>query len=282
MGVEGIESVHAVLFSQGYAKLRAMAKPRSASMLAGWYVISLRPSGGHAPVRRAAAALGARVLPLSTLRLVTMDAGPALPAALACPVVVFTSPAAVAFAQGPQPLRGRDGQRWLAVGSGTARALRSAGIGHAAVPEGRADSEGLLAMPELQRLPGVDVGLVTAPGGRSLIGATLAQRGARVRLAEVYRRVAMAPSPARLRRLSDLPAASALLVSSAEAFDGLWSRLPEGARGVLRARPAVASSPRLAAMLAAQGFGAIVLAEAATPSRMLDALAADVGSGRFR
>jgi uroporphyrinogen-III synthase len=251
-------------------------------MLAGWYVISLRPSGGHAPVRRAAAALGARVFPVSTLKLVAMPAGPALPAALACPVVVFTSPAAVEFAQGPQPLRARDGQRWLAVGSGTARALRRAGIGQAAVPEGRADSEGLLAMPGLQALQGVDVGLVTAPGGRGLIGEALAQRGARVRLAEVYRRVAVQPSPARLRRLDDLPATCALLVSSAEAFEGLWSRLPDPARGRLRARPVVASSPRLAAMLAAQGFGAIVLADGAAPARLLAGLAADVGSGRFR
>ncbi len=259
-----------------------MAKAMSAATLAGWYVISLRPSGGHAPVRRAAAALGARVLPVSTLKLVPVDAGPALAAALACPIVVFTSPAAVAFAQGPQPLPSRAGQRWLAVGSGTAAALHRAGIRAVTVPEGRADSENLLALPELQSLPGRDVGVVTAPGGRGLIGETLAHRGARVHLAEVYRRAALAPSPARLRRLDELPDASALLVSSAEAFDGLWSRLPPAARARWAARPAVASSPRLAAALAAQGFAAIVLAEGAAPSRLLAALAADVASGRFR
>jgi len=259
-----------------------MVKARSATTLAGWYVISLRPSGGHAPVRRAAAALGARVLPVSTLKLVAVDAGAALASALACPWVIFTSPAAVAFAQGPQPLHARAGQRWLAVGGGTAAALGRAGIGDATVPEGRAESEGVLALRELQSLPGVDVGLVTAPGGRGLIGEVLAQRGARVHLAEVYRRVGVAPSPARLRRLDDLPDSRALLVSSAEAFDGLWSRLAEPARLRLRARPVVASSPRLAAMLAAQGFGAIVLASGAAPSRMVEALAADVASGRFR
>lgn len=245
-------------------------------------MISLRPSGGHAPVRRAAAALGARVLPVSTLKRVPVDAGPALASALACPFVIFTSPAAVAFAQGRRPLHAQVGQRWLAVGSGTAGALRHAGIRDAAVPEGRAESEGLLALRELQSLPGVDVGLVTAPGGRGLIGEVLAHRGARVHLAEVYRRVAVRPSPARLRRLDDLPDRHALLVSSAEAFDGLWSRLAESARLRLRARPVVASSPRLAALLAAKGFGAIVLASGAAPSRMLAALAADVGAGRFR
>lgn len=250
--------------------------------MAGWYVISLRPLGGHAPLRRAATALGARVLPLSTLRLVPVDAGPALPAALACPFVVFTSPAAVRFAQGPRPLRERAGQCWLAVGNGTAAALRRAGIGQVSVPERSSDSEGLLALPSLQSLAGTDVGLVTAPGGRGLIGDTLAHRGARVRLAEVYRRTLVVPSPSRLRRLDALPASSALLVSSAEAFDGLWSRLSEGARARLRARPAVASSPRLAGMLAARGFASIVMATGAAPSHLLAALAADVGSGRFR
>ena len=259
-----------------------MVKAMSAPTLAGWYVISLRPSGGHAPVRRAAAALGAGVLPLSTLRRVPVDAGPALAAALSCPWVVFTSPAAVAFAKGPLPLPARRGQRWLAVGSGTAAALRRAGLPEVEVPEGRADSEGLLALAGLQSLQGVDVGLVTAPGGRGLIGETLARRGARVHVAEVYRRQVIAPSAARLRRLDVLPPTSALLVSSAEAFDGLWTRLSARARARLAARPVVASSPRLAVMLAAHGFAAVVLADGAAPSHLLAALAADVGSGRFR
>ena len=53
---------------------------RTDPTLAGWYVISLRPSGGHDPVRHAAVARGARLLPLSTLRLVPLPAGPALQA----------------------------------------------------------------------------------------------------------------------------------------------------------------------------------------------------------
>lgn len=249
-------------------------------MLAGWYVISLRPSGDHGSVRRVARAHGARVLPLSTLRRVPLDAGPALAAALACPVVLFTSPGAVKLS-GPM-LRAGGGQRWIAVGGGTAAALHAAGIRDVGVAPGRADSESLLALPELQQLAGTPVGLVTAPGGRGLIGETLAQRGALVHLAEVYRREPVAPSPARLRLLDDLPGSSALLVSSQEAFEGLWSRLPDAARARLQARPVVASSPRLAAMLASRGFSMIVLADGAAPSQLLAALATDVGSGRFR
>lgn len=251
-------------------------------MLSEWYVISLRPLGAHAPVQRAAAALGAQVLPLSTLALAQVEAGAALDAALACELVVVTSPAAVEFALRQRPLAARPGQRWLAVGSGTAEALQRAGLAAVGVPEGRPDSESLLALAELQAPAGRSVGVITAPGGRGLIAETLGQRGARVHLAEVYRRVAVVPTAAQRAALAALPGTSALLVSSAEAFDGLWGSLAEPARAQLRARPAVASSPRLAAMLAAHGFAAIVLAPGAAPSRLLDALAYDVGQGRFR
>lgn len=259
-----------------------MAKPRSAPTLAGWYVISLRPSGSHAPVRRAAAALGARAFPVSTLRLEAVDAGVALSAALACGRVVFTSPAAVRFARLLLPLRPLPGQRWLAVGSGTGAALRRAGIEDVELPEERGDSENLLALPSLQSITDEAVGLVTAPGGRGLIGEALAQRGALVHLAEVYRRVPVVPTAARLARLEQFREHGVLLVSSGEAFDGLWSRLPETARARWRLRPVVASSPRLAAMLASRGFAAIVLADGAAPARLVQALANDVAGGRFR
>ncbi|MFY2763901.1 uroporphyrinogen-III synthase [Arenimonas sp. MALMAid1274] len=259
-----------------------MARPKSPPVLAGWYVISLRPSGSHAPVRRAAATLGARAFPVSTLRLEAVDAGVALSAALACPRVVFTSPAAVRFARLHAPLQAQPGQRWVAVGSGTAAALQRAGVDDVELPPGRSDSEHLLALPALQDVAGLDVGLVTAPGGRGLIAETLAQRGARMHLAEVYRRVPVAPTATRLARLDQFQERGALLVSSAEAFDGLWSRLPEPARARWRLRPVVASSPRLAASLAALGFTAIVLAEGAAPSHLLQALARDVAAGRFR
>lgn len=258
-----------------------MDKSRSAPALVGWYVISLRPSGSHAPVRRAASARGAGVVSVSTLALRPLPALPALVAALACPLVVVTSPAAVQYAQRQMPLAAAPGQRWLALGAGTAAALERAGVPGAIFPTGGTDSEALLALPELNPPP-AKVGLVTAPGGRGLIAEALAQRGAAIHRANVYQRVAMHPRAGRLRRLRKLPPQTALLVSSSEAFEGLWKPLDAAGRDTLRTRPAVVSSPRLAAQLAAQGFQAIVLAPGAAPDTMLDALAADVAQGRFR
>lgn len=258
-----------------------MVRTPATPTLAGWYVISLRPSGSHTPMRRAAQALGARMLPLSTLRLVALPAQQALAVALACPRIVFTSPAAVRHAAAQVPLRLPAGGRVFAVGGGTAAALRRAGVPRAIAPDERGDSESLLALPELQEGEGA-IGLVTAPGGRGLIAETLARRGVAVHRAEVYRRETVQPRADRLAALSTLPAHSALLVSSGEAFAALWSPMEETQRALLRGRPVVASSPRLAAMLAAQGFAAIVPAAGAGPAQMLLALAADVGSGRFR
>jgi uroporphyrinogen-III synthase len=54
------------------------------------------------------------------------------------------------------------------------------------------------------------------------------------------------------------------------------------ARGLLRGRPVIAASPRLAAALADEGFSAIVPAPGARPAQLLGALAAAVAAGRFR
>jgi len=242
--------------------------------LAGWYVISLRPSGEHAAVRRAAAALGAATFALSTLRLSALDAGADRRRALACPIAIATSPAAARFAfAAPVPPRPR-GQRWFAPGPGTAAALRRRGVEAVEVPATGHDSTHLLALPALADVRGQRIGLLTAPGGRELLAPTLAQRGAQVVRADVYRRDPRPPSPARLAALAALPPRSALLVSSAEAFEALWNALDASGRAALRRRPAIAASARLAALLARHGFARVATAGSASPGAMLASLAA--------
>src|SRR5690606_18422870 len=131
---------------------RMRNRPTTSNALRGCYVISLRPVGGHATVRRAATVLGARTVALSPWKLVARDDRDTrmqLRAALAAERVLATSPAAVRAACALQPLRRRRGQAWLAVGAGTAAAARRGGVDEVASPA-RMDSEGLLALPELQ------------------------------------------------------------------------------------------------------------------------------------
>lgn len=237
-------------------------------------MISLRPRGQHAALRRAAARAGARVLALSPLRIeLRDDAGTRkrLREALASSVVVFTSPNAVRAALALQPLRARRGQAWLAVGEGTAAALRRAGIA-APVAPARMDSEGLLDLPLLQDVDGMRVGLVAAPGGRNRIAPSLQARGAKLLRADVYARIAVAPRADAIERLRTLRAPW-LLLSSGEALEHLLAALPADAARRLRRARVVAASPRLAALARRHGFAVAATAASARPRDLLDAAA---------
>ena len=234
-------------------------------------MISLRPLGQHAGLRRAATAQGASLLALSPLRIerhADASSVDALRAALAAEVVVFTSPNAVRAAQALQALRARRGQTWLAVGSGTAAALRRAGIAGVQAPD-RMDSEGLLALPALQDPRGRTIGLVTGAGGRDRLAPALAARGAQVQRADVYARVAIRPSPRALARLRALDAPLLLALSSGEALTQLLAAVPDDIRAVLRRARVLAASPRLAELARAQGFDAIGVARSARPRDLL-------------
>ena len=243
--------------------------------LAGCYVISLRPRGGHAALRRAAAARGARLLALSPWRIEALegrDVRARLASALAAPHVVFSSPAAVAAARALAVLGSDDGQAWYGLGAGTLRALRRAGVATAQAPS-RMDSEGLLALPGLQDVRGCVVGLVTAPGGRGVLAATLLARGARLARADVYARVAVAPTARTIQRLQSLDGPGLLALSSGEALDGVLAGLPPGARARLRQAHVFAASDRLAALATDRGFGVVSRAGDARPAALVQAMA---------
>lgn len=246
------------------------------------YVISLRPVGQHDSMRRAAALHGARVLALSPWRIVHRDDAAtraALREALDADVVLFTSPAAVRAAAALRRLRRRPGQAWVAVGAGTARVLRRAGVDEVAAPE-RMDSEGLLALPQLAAVRGRRVALVTAPGGRGLIAPTLAARGAKVLRADVYERVPVAPSPQALARLGRLDAPAFLALGSGEALRRVLEALPPALQAPLRRTRVLAASERLAKLARENGFADVVVASDARP-RSLMAAAAHHGVPRY-
>ena len=165
-----------------------------------------------------------------------------------------------------------DGAVWLSVGNGTAAALRDAGV--IAVAPKRMDSEGLLALPALQQLTGLAVGLVTAPGGRGEILPALERRGAEVQRADVYERVPVPPPPRALAALRALDGPAWLALGSGAALDTLLIALPDDAIAILRRIGVVAASDRLAAHAREVGFEHIVVAASAMPEDLLAAAAA--------
>ena len=245
----------------------------------GWYVISLRPQGGHESLRRAAAAQGAGLIALSPWRIQPRTdeaARQALRTALAASRVIFTSPAAVKAAAGLLPWRRTAAQGWFAVGSGTARALGRVGIEDVVSPS-RMDSEGLLALPALQKVSGLTIGLITAPGGRDALSRTLIQRGAHVLRADVYAREPVRLSAKSLHKLLALQVPAVVLISSQGALRQVLETAPANAANVLRALPAVAASARLQVMARQEGFAEPFLSEGPLPAQLIAA-----ASRRFR
>ncbi len=241
----------------------------------GWYVISLRPQAGHAALRRAAAACGGGLIALSPWRIEFRgDAAAAsdLRAALAASRIVFTSPAAVDAARALQPLAATPGQVWIAVGNGTAAALRKAGI-EAVVAPARMDSEGLLSLPALGTLAGLQVGLVTAPEGREFLLPALRQRGADGLRANVYARVPVTLSITALARIRALQVPAALALSSGGALRQVCARAPADVLERLRGLPVVAASTRLLQLAQEAGFAEANLAEGPMPAQMIAAIA---------
>ena len=159
--------------------------------------------------------------------------------------VIFVSPIAARRAaklarKWPPALRA------MALGAGTRRELEKLGLARVSAPQAGADSEALLALPELEQVAGERILIVRGEGGRGLLGETLTARGASVEYAECYRRARPAADPAPLVAAWGRGEVDAVTVSSTEGLDSLFAML--GARGepYLRATPLFVPHARVA------------------------------------
>lgn len=242
--------------------------------LRGRVVVITRPAGTAAALVRRVRAMGGLPLRLPGMSLRGSGdptVGSALRAGLASDVLIFASPAAVRFAAALTPLH--TSACVLAVGAGTARALRRHGVASPLAPA-RQDSEGVLAHPALAEVRGRSVCLIGAPGGRGLLREQLLLRGAHLREVHVYRRVPPRLDRRHLAQVLALPSTALLLLSSAEALQHLQQSLPADAWAQLQQACLVVSSERLAELAAAAGFRHSVRAASAGSAAMLEAAAA--------
>jgi len=178
-------------------------------------------------------------------------------------LAVFVSPSAVRKAF--ELAAGREWParlRVAAVGSGTRRELESRGLLRVIAPTGRADSEGLLALPEMAEARRVVI--FRGAGGREWLGEALAARGASVEYAECYRRERPTAAPVPAGRVD------AFCVSSGEALRNLVALL--GRERVAQA-PVFVPHERVAAAARELGLREPVLAGPAD-AEMLAALVA--------
>jgi uroporphyrinogen-III synthase len=166
-------------------------------------------------------------------------------------LAVFVSPSAVrkAFELLARPWP--PGPRVAALGEGTRRELEARGLREIIAPPALADSEALLAQPQLRDVVGWRVLLLRGAGGRELLAETLAARGARVASVECYRRA----RPARVA-----PPAGALDAACANSGETLENLVALLGLARLRETPLFVPHERVARLARGMGFAAVEVA----------------------
>ncbi len=242
--------------------------------LGGLNVLVTRPAEQAADFAEQVSAAHGRPVSFPALEILGPEDKQAARAALAdlasIDLLIFVSANAVRYAFPLMPEHIPLDLRVAAVGRATARALDEIGLEPTLVPE-RMDSEGLLALPELQSVAGWRVRIVRGNGGRETLREVLRERGAEVDYVEVYRRRLPRRNPANLirnwPRLVDV-----VTVTSVQILDNLFSLLGEAGAPLLRETPMVVASRRIADQAAARGCRRVWLADSAMDADMLAAL----------
>ncbi|MEQ1440125.1 uroporphyrinogen-III C-methyltransferase [Fontimonas sp. SYSU GA230001] len=225
-------------------------KPQTS--LRGLRVLVTRPADQAELLCRLLETHGAAVvrLPMQAIEPVRQDAAArALQQARDAWVWIFTSANAVRHA------RHLDAGVWpraIAVGPATAAVLEQIGV-DVVVPQ-QHDSEGVLALPELQDVRDRRIALITGEGGRGQIEAGLDARGARVERIEVYRRVALPHAAETLAQA--VAGVDAAIVTNGEALQQLVRRVPDAARDALLRVQLVVPSRRVVELAREMGFTA--------------------------
>jgi uroporphyrinogen-III synthase len=229
--------------------------------LAGLNIVVTRPREQAHGLMQSIERLGGNALSFPLLEIEPVPDAQALHKQLAhlaqADLLIFISPNAVRFGMSAIDAAGGlpPTVQVAAVGQGSARALRETGIERVIAPTERFDSEGLLALRELQDVTGKRVMILRGDGGRELLGDTLKARGAEVEYVTCY-----------LRRKPELDAAAlaaagpdAITVTSSEALLHLWEAL----RGTRLAEAALfVPHPRIAELARQQGWRRIVVSGA--------------------
>jgi uroporphyrinogen-III synthase len=250
--------------------------------LTGVCVLVTRPEHQSDTLCRLIRAEGGDAEALPTIAIEGLADAPARIAALgplaAFHAAVFVSANAVAQAIPHLGLmEGAGAASMIAVGPGTARALRERGVAGVRLPDDGADSEAVLRLPELLSPDGKRVAIFAGVGGRSHLPDTLRSRGAEVTVVEIYRRAVprAVPEPA-LRRILD-GRVHAITGTSSEGLRNLYrDMLPPEAAARLRTVLHVVSHPRIAQTARDCGATDVLLADAGDDA-ILDSLVARLG-----
>jgi uroporphyrinogen-III synthase/uncharacterized protein HemX len=160
----------------------------------------------------------------------------------------------------------------IAVGEGTADALKQAGFSSVIYPP-RWSTEGLLALPELQMVKDKKIALMTGKSGRETLAQELAKRGAQVDTLMLYQRVLPAINTKPYDQLLAKQKIQAVICTSVQGvlfLKKLFSASVSWEK--LRKIPLVLVSERIKIQAQEQGFEACYIARDASHDSILQAL----------
>lgn len=246
----------------------------SAGPLEGVNLLITRPVMPASRTATRVAALGATPLIFPTLitePVAPADAAP-LKAALAslsqCYAAIFVSPSAAEITIAPlssTPLKLPASLKVFAPGPGTAEELARLGVTNAQMPSESFDSEGLLALPDLQAAAVKSKRIVIFRGndGRELLREALIARGATVDAVTAYTRRAPNTPPTGLLELLRAGKVNAISAMSSDAITNLVPLVPVEERADRLFNTAVyASHERIAESARKIGFRNVIETQA--------------------
>jgi uroporphyrinogen-III synthase len=217
--------------------------------LNGAGVLITRPARQAAGLAREIAALGGK--PLVFPAIVILPPGDDAPLRQAqrdlarYDMAIFVSANAVEYAVG-DPVAWPKHLLSFAPGPGTAAALAAVGITDVRIPTTTMDSEGLLALPELDDVAGRHIVIFRGAGGRERLNIVLESRGARVEQIDCYRRARPATGADGLLEAWRDRRIDAVTLTSSEGLDNLWAIFDAEARSYLAATPTFVPHPSIA------------------------------------
>jgi len=156
----------------------------------------------------------------------------------------------------------------VAVGKGTAEAMKQHGLSVDVQPSQAGGSEGLLELAELKQISGQGILIVRGVGGRELLADTLTARGAKIDYIELYERCL--PTPTKTEIAAALSVDSVVCTSGA-GLKNLSLLLEQGITTLLN-KPLIVLSERLKQYAASLGFTEILVTTDATDQSIVQRL----------
>lgn len=166
----------------------------------------------------------------------------------------------------------REDLQYFTVGQRTAQHFSCQSEQPVRYPIEQENSEGLLALPQMQQLNGKQILILRGNGGREYFTEQAEKRGATVEIVECYRRELISYDNDEQRSIFKRSGVDTLVVTSLEILHALIEFIPESEQNWLKNCKLVTVSARIADVAKSQGWQTVILSPKADNQSLLKTL----------